>query len=273
MLALACSSTAEEPARDEGPAQTVAFAGGDLDVATLAERDDARTLAVHEPYEDRRVRFEVVPAGPVLDAHLPRWRDAEELVFVCADGYRAGVPVSRLLRHEPHLAFAREGGDFAIDKPVGGEVERVPLAPAYLVWENLEDPVVRAEGDWGWPYQIVGVEIADLDARYGGMTVPDHASEDARRGFVAFRRYCARCHAINGQGGDVGPELNYPASVTEYVDARWLRRWILEPLSVRHGTPMPGLPRGVPDRDAVAEDLVAYLDAMAERKLAPPDAD
>lgn len=253
----------EQPARVDAPS-AIRFPGGPVEPSAFGADQDLR---VFEPYEEREVTFRAAPARTILDAHLPGWRDADEVVFECADGYRAAVPVARLLGHAPYLATARDGAEFTIDKPVGGAVVETALAPAYLVWENLGDEVVRSEGDWGWPYQIVGVSVADARERYARMTPPRDAGESVERGFTAFRRWCARCHAINGQGGEVGPELNVPASVTEYIEPTWLRRWIGEPQSVRRGTPMPGLPSGVPERERTIEDLVAYLEAMAERKL------
>jgi mono/diheme cytochrome c family protein len=230
-------------------------------------------VRVWDPYEQRAVRFSAVLATEILDSIWgDAWRTQDELVFECSDGYRAGVPVARLLRHRAHFAFARadrDDGAFVIDKPVAGEVERTSLSPAYLIWENENDEIIRREGDWGWPYQIVAVHWASVAERYARLTPPADATPQALEGFGHFRRYCSRCHAINGQGGQVGPELNYPASVTEYIRSPWLTRWIADPTSVRHGTPMPGLPRDVPDRDVAVQALVAYLEAMSRRKLAP----
>ena len=218
--------------------------------------------------------FDALPALPLLDEQLgPAWRQADELIFECADGYRAAVPVSRFLAHQAFFAVSRVDTDFAIDKPVGSATVRTALAPAYLVWENMDDALVRSEGDWGWPYQVVGVTIAEHAAeRYARMAPPADASESATRGFAVFRRYCSRCHAINGEGGAVGPELNYPASVSEYIEPSWLRRWVDAPQTVRRGTPMPGLPEGIPERDAALDDVLAYLNAMAQRKLGPDPA-
>lgn len=292
-LMAGCSEEAprDEPASTESPAAAgrsepeatadappapsprgVAFSVGErVFGANLADRTEGRvTVAVHEPYEQREVRFEAFPAAALFDELLgAEWRAAEELVFECADGYRAAVPVSRFLEHEAYVAVAREGAGFAIDKPVGGAVERTELAPAYLIWENLRDAQVRSEGDWGWPYQIVAVSPASTAERYGRMTPPGDAGAQAQRGFMVFRRYCSRCHAVNGDGGTLGPELNYPASVTEYIEPTWLRRWIDAPLTVRHGTHMPGLPTGIAEREAALDDVIAYLTAMAGRKLAP----
>ncbi len=292
-------TTEPEPAASATLPHTIRFGVGEtarlLDVR--AQEMDTNVVEVVDPYEDDVVRFEVRPARTLLDEMFGEtWRSQEELVFVCHDGYRAGVSVARLLRHRVWFAFARQDASFAIDKPVGGEVVRTELAPAYLVWDSLRDDVIRSEGDWGWPYQIVAVEYATVAERYARLTPPqvegmaarveptdstvgettavtDPAADAAsvQRGFDAFRRYCTRCHAINGQGGTVGPELNYPANVTEYLKPEWLVRWIGDPQSVRHRTPMPGLPAGVPHRDETIADLVAYLTAMADRKLEPQD--
>ena len=275
------SCSGEAPPREGAQGATapatalgIRFGASDSAPVDLSTHGAGRvTVAVHDPYEDHVARFEALPAVALFDELLGAgWRTADELVFECADGYRAAVPVARFLEHRAYLAFARADADFAIDKPVAGEVERTSLAPAYLVWENLLDAQVRSEGDWGWPYQIVRVTLASAGERYARMAPPTGADERVVHGFATFRRYCSRCHAINGEGGEVGPELNYPASVTEYLEPTWLRRWIDAPLTVRHGTPMPGLPPGIPEREAALDDLIAYLTAMAGRKLAPEGA-
>jgi hypothetical protein len=35
----------------------------------------------------------------------------------------------------------------------------VPLGPFYLIWENIDDQQMRAEGDYAWPYQLAGVDL------------------------------------------------------------------------------------------------------------------
>ncbi|MCA9581791.1 MAG: cytochrome c [Myxococcales bacterium] len=223
------------------------------------------TVRVHDPYEDKVLAFTAVPAVPVLDRILgDRWRTAGEVEFLCRDGYRASVPSSRFQKHQAFFALGRGGRHpFTLDKPVGGTPVTTDLRPLYLVWANLDDSVVRAEADFGWPYQIVGITAVDVSAKYDRIAPPEGAGAEAERGFVAFRRWCARCHALDGVGGTVGPELNQPVSVTTYLRPEWLHRWIVDPLSVRRGTPMPGLPKDIPDRERTARDIVAYLGAVA----------
>jgi cytochrome c1 len=54
--------------------------------------------------------------------------------------------------------------------------------------------------------------------------------------------------------------------VTEYIQPGYLRRWIENPQGIRYNTTMPGLGKGIPQREQVTEELVAYLKAMSAAK-------
>ncbi len=238
------------------------------DVDELRQAHEVRTIRVYEPYEEREVSFEAVAFDAVLDAiYSSDWRTQEELLFTCSDGYQPTVPVGRVLEHKAWLAFDRADEDgFSILKLESGSLRRVTLSPFYLIWENLDDPQVRQEGDYGWPYQLVGVDLIRTRDRFPKMVPPEGASRDALAGFAAFRMYCSRCHAINGEGGAIGPELNYPLSPVEYRESAWLRRWIDDPSQILATSRMPRLNPGLADRDQTISNILAYLEAMSKTK-------
>lgn len=243
-----------------------------LSCAALEARVAAQRVRVHDPYEERELLFEGLPFAPLLDAvYGPGWRDEGEVIFTCRDEYQPSVAIGRFLDHRAYLALRRaDAPAFTIDKPESGAIKAVELAPAYVVWENLDDAEIRAQGDYGWPYQVVTVDLGDFLERFPRMTPADDADAAVMRGFQAFRVHCMPCHAVNGEGGTLGPELNYPVSVTEYFAEPWLGRWIDDPESVRQRPrmPRPALPER--DREAAIADIIAYLRAMAHRKQAPP---
>jgi mono/diheme cytochrome c family protein len=257
-----------------------AVAQVELGFAKHGEAVTTRTLAdlraavpkemvrVYEPYESGEAEFVALPFAMVLDlVYGEAWREEEELLFTCSDGYQPTVPVKRVLEHRAWLAFDRsDEPGFTIHKRESGEVKRIELAPFYLIWENLDDEKVRSEGDYGWPYQLVGVDLIRTRDRFARMLPPAGAPQSVRDGFAAFRVHCSRCHTINGQGGSIGPELNGAVPSVASRERDWIARRIDDPSRVMEKARMPRLDPQLPQRERVIGDLIAYLEAMARAK-------
>jgi mono/diheme cytochrome c family protein len=241
-----------------------------LDSAALEAIGAPRTVRVFEPYEGRELDFLAFDFDAILDAvYGEAWRREEELLFTCRDGYQPTVPVARFLEHRAWLAFERAGArDFSIAKLESGATRRVELSPFYLIWENLDDARVRREGDYGWPYQLVGVELIRTRERFPRMAPPAGAPPEVRAGFAAFRVHCSRCHKLNGEGGAIGPELNGAASPLALRERAWLRAWIAEPSRILPTARMEPLAPALPDRERTIDEILAYLAAMAAARSA-----
>ncbi len=253
---------------------SLAFRRHGAPVATRDQRALSRlatveTVRVFEPYEQREVSFVALRFDRVLDAlYGADWREQEELLFTCRDGYQPTVPVARVLAHTAWLAFERAGAPaFSIRKFESGRHQDVSLAPFYLIWENIADAQVRSDGDYGWPYQLVGVELIRSRDRFPRMAPPADAAPRVHEGFAAFRIHCSRCHPVNGEGGRIGPELNRAPSPVGRRDAAWLRDWIDDPARIAPGTRMERLDPALPGRGAVIDSIIAYLQAIAEHPL------
>jgi mono/diheme cytochrome c family protein len=229
----------------------------------LQQEIEAGALAVFEPYEAQEVDFVALPFAAVLDAvYGSGWRREEELLFTCSDGYQPTVPVQRAIDHRAWLAFERKGQGFTIRKSEAGELRTVALGPFYLIWENLDDAQVRQEADYGWPYQLVGVDLIRTRDRFPGMLPPADASSAALAGFRGFRVHCSKCHKVNGEGGSIGPELVAAASPLAHRDRAYLRRWIEDPAKIQPNARMPALNPALPDRARAIDEILAYLEAM-----------
>lgn len=246
-----------------------------VDIATLRRSVTPRRIRVFEPYEGREVAFDALAFDAVLDAVYGNdWRTQQELVFLftCEDGYQPTLPVQRVLDHQAWLAFDRADEEgFSIHKLESGSQRRIDLSPFYLIWENLDDKQMRDEGDYGWPYQLVGVDLIEARERFPNTAPPKGASAAAVLGYAAFRVHCGRCHRINGAGGTIGPELNYPVSPVEYWKGEWLRKWIDDPSKIRPEARMPRLNPALPDRMQTIDNIIAYLQAMSNAKVEPPN--
>jgi mono/diheme cytochrome c family protein/5-hydroxyisourate hydrolase-like protein (transthyretin family) len=171
-----------------------------------------------------------------------------EIVFVCGDGYRPTMKLEKLLRGAPFLAFqdvdAKEGN--WIDLP------KVKFAPFYIVWTD----VTFDDHSWSMPYGLVKIEVKKSEDKL----LPKDPNMMA--GFALFRDKCNRCHQINGIGGDMGTELNYPKSVTEYWKEADLKAFIKHPTSYRQNAKMPEMDVN----DAQIDTIVQYLGYMSQHK-------
>ncbi len=243
-----------------------------VDVKTLSGTDvrsmGSQRVTVDDPHEHRAIDMIGVRATSLLDSTLgPSWRSADDVVFTCADGFHPSIPVRLFLLGDAYVAYARpDSHDFAVQEE---PAKRTRVGPYYLVWKKGagETPPEPA-----WPYQVTGLEVTDFASRFAAAIPPAElgASEPlAREGFERFRTFCLPCHTMNGVGGDVGPELNYPVSVTEYFAEPTLRQWIVDPKQVRWNAKMPPpLPEG-DERPHTVDAVVAYLKTMARAKRAP----
>ncbi|MGE0697492.1 MAG: cytochrome c [Hyphomicrobiaceae bacterium] len=225
-----------------------------------------RTVEVFEPHlaaggSKTRVAYVGWPAETALDHLLgPGWRaSGGEIEARALDGYVSRVPVSRLLRQRAFLVVARaDGAPFTVDNIAQGE-RGVPLAPYYLVWDNVGDPALLADGASYWPYQIasLGVVASDLE-----RLLPAGLGGRFREEAELAQRLCLACHRLAGTGGD-----KHPIDLAERVrdmQAEAFTRWLLEPAKVRPGTTMPAIEpsRQEPERKQLAERLFTYLRAM-----------
>jgi mono/diheme cytochrome c family protein len=252
----------------------IEFKNGDqiantLSLSELGTITPAVSLKVFEMHENAERIYRTFATRPVFDKVFGKdWEKAREIVFTSIDGYQPSIPVAKFLAHDAYFAFAREDGTpFTMTGTLQNN-EIIQLGPLYLVWDNINSKALLESGAADMPWQIKSVEIKFV-APFPNMSPPPESSAEAQRGFMHFRKHCMACHTINGQGGGKVPELNYPASVVEYIRPEYLKRWIENPQSIRYNTAMPGLAEEIPNRPKVIEELIAYLKAMSTAKRPP----
>lgn len=235
----------------------------------LAEKIPPTRVTVENPSTTKAATYQ----GAALPALLTlvygdRWKNAGLVKFITRDGYQPVVPVTHISQHSGLMAYADAGQDRlqALGDGHGGIVDPGPF---YLVWENIQDSAARKDPWLQWPWQLAKVELTSIEREYPQTAPPPGASEAVMRGFNGFLSHCAKCHQINGEGGAIGPELNYPVNVTEYWQNDWLPKFIAHPQAIRHNSKMVGYQSASPNPSAEIDDIVAYLRAMKDRKLAP----
>ena len=157
--------------------------------------------------------------------------------------------------------------------PAGGfdpiDYRQADPAPFYVIWKGAgERDVVR----YPWPYQLAEIAVVRVEDRFPHAVPPGAPpGSAAARGFAVFRRSCLQCHAINGDGGRVGPELNVPQSIVEYRPEAQLRAFIRDPA---YASATRRCRRTRTSRDADLDALLAYFRHMSQHRFDPlhPDA-
>jgi mono/diheme cytochrome c family protein len=238
-----------------------------LDAEALERRCGVRTVEIDDPYYEARKRFRACPLGEVLalgfgaPAATLRGRD---VLLRALDGYAKPTTGERLTEEGGYLALGdlgRQPGAAPGWEPIGRA--GVDPGPFYVVWAK---PAQRDTHSYPWPYQLASIEVTDVGKLYP-HTVPESAPPGASawQGFAIFRGDCIACHAINGEGGRVGPDLNVPQSIVEYRPIEQVKRYIRDPRSFRYGN-MPANPHL---SDAQLDALIAYFETMKTLKHDP----
>lgn len=228
-------------------------------------------IEVVDPYHEKAMRYVAMRLRCVLDVGFEQTGGAEGqrsqgLLLLALDGYARPVLGEDLLEPGAFLAFGEAGlmgGKAARPRFAKIDRRRIDPGPFYLVWigETQNDPHVHP-----WPYQLSTIQVAPFAEAFP-RTVPGGLDPTDRgwAGYALFQRACASCHAINGEGGKIGPDLNVPRSIVEYRPIDQIRGYIRNPEATRY-TSMPAHPNlSEADLDA----LIAYFSAMSQRKDDP----
>ncbi len=235
-----------------------------LDLLDLQSKNklgkDTIVAIINDPVYHKTKKYKAVNALELIQNEIDLSKidpKNTKIVFECIDGYKPEMPLELFLKAKPYLAFQD------VDAPKGTKWEAIikngnemNAAPFYIVYESVSEKDNR----YKWPYNLVKIHLEPLNK----STKELFPAQDKKleTGYILFQDQCITCHAINGIGGTMGPELNYPKSVTEYWKENELVNYIVNPASFRHKVKMPTL--GITKQQSM--EIVDYLKYMSERK-------
>jgi cytochrome c2 len=231
----------------------------DLQTKNKLGKDTVVTI-VNDPVYHKTKKYRAVNALLLLKNEIDLSKvDIKNtlIVFECIDGYKPEMPLELFLKTNPFLAFkdvdASKGSNWEKIVKNGNEMNADPF---YLVYTSV--PTDKQE--YKWPYNVIKFRFESKNKNIEALQPKD--DEKAMKGFALYQKQCITCHTINGIGGEMGPELNYPKSVTEYWKETELVDYIVDPASFRHKVKMPTL--GITKQES--QEIVDYLKYMSEHK-------
>lgn len=231
----------------------------DLQTKNKLGKDTIVTIA-NDPVYHKEKKYKAVNASALIINEIDlRKIDPKntKIVFECIDGYKPEMPLELFLKAKPYLAFQD------VDAPKGSKWETIVkdgnemnADPFYIVYPSVSSKDSR----YKWPYNLVKIYLEPLNK--STIELYPLKNRKLESGYTLFKNHCLTCHAINGIGGTMGTELNYPKSVTEYWKENELVNYIVNPASFRHKAKMPTL--GITKQQS--QEIVDYLKYMSENK-------
>lgn len=221
-----------------------------------------QTVEIDDPVYERKMTYDGFALADVLQLAEANADDkANEIVFTALDGYSPNMSYAQLKALKGYLVFQEHGrkGFMMVNQ---GKTRLSP-GPFYVVWqsENGEKPPAEVP----WPYQLAKIEVVNWALKYPRVVPPKAAPDSPEmKGFVIFKSECIRCHSINLQGGDVGPELGAPQNVTEYWKPEVLKAFVHDAPSFRYKSKMPSF-KAMPEEQLA--QVLAYLAYMKDFKI------
>ena len=240
----------------------LAFSDQNLDLKYLQSKLSSKVITVDDPVYKKKKTFEGFLLTEVIKL-LNLKNKEEEIEFHCLDGYKPVIDLDLIEKGQPYLVYRdvefKDWEEFEV-----GKSKKTP-GPFYLIWPSKIEEA-------NWPYQVIGIYQVDFSKKYS-KTFPQNLkknSEEIKRGFHVFRKHCLKCHSINLEGGELGPELNIPKNITEYRSQKYLKEFILDSNSFRLKSPMP------PFKDILTNqeigEVLSYISWMKRSKFADPAA-
>jgi len=231
----------------------------DLQAKNRLGKDTIITIA-NDPVYHKKKKYNAVSASFLIKNEIDLSKidpKNTKIVFECIDGYKPEMPLDLFLKAKPYLAFKD------IDAPKGSKWEKIhkngnemSADPFYIVYESVSEKDIR----YKWPYNLVKIHLEPLNKSTKELF--PIKNKELESGYTLFKNYCITCHSLNGIGGKMGPELNYPKSVTEYWKEDQLVDYIVNPASFRDKVKMPTL--GISKQQS--QEIVDYLKYMSENK-------
>ncbi len=247
---------------DDNP--TLKFQASDqtISIRTLSElKDSLHVLRVQlfDPHYNKNKEFKGFLLSQLFEFGFGKDISPDNytnVVFEAVDGYEAVCSIDKIKESGGYVVF--EDVEFPNWEPV--ERQEASPAPFYVVWKKSHQ---TTENAYPWPWQLAAIRLVTFEDQYPKV-YPQGANENSNvyAGFNLFKERCFRCHAMNKQGGKIGPDLNAPKSILSYRTEFMIKEMIKHPSNYRH--------TNMPDHKDLSEyqlnNLIEYFHHMNEKK-------
>ena len=204
-----------------------------------------------------------------LAKHLGESPQADLVVAICDDLYRANYSRAYIAAHHPALVLEING------KPPDGwpkdaETHASNMGPYMITHEHFTPrfKILSHPDEPQVPWGVVRLEFRNEDKVFGAIApVGANAnSPEVQAGFAIAKQNCFRCHNLDGEGGQKAGRPWLVLSAWATADADYFRGYVHDPRSKNLHAQMPGFA----NYDAATLDaLRAYFSTFTSLPAAP----
>lgn len=253
ILAIAC-------ANDKGPSPEIQFSKGDqpdqrFSLSVLRDNLKSHEISLFDVEYKKDKTYQAFLFNDVLDfAYGDLYKDGSwsSIAFTAIDGYKAVIDMEKFKEPEAYLVF--RDNEYNNWEPIPNHGDDT-VAPYYLLFTN---PDKIPKKGFSWPWSITDINLVVLQDQYALSTPQESAPEEVLAGYKLFMTRCSSCHAISGEGGGIGPDLNKPQNILTYRSEDMVRSFIVESSKFRVGK-MPDFKDLSSDQVDILIDYLYYL--------------
>ena len=202
-------------------------------ITDLMDAIDIHDVNIYDIHFEKNKKYRAFLFNDVLK-HIYGKSDLADswsgIAFTAVDGYKAVIPTSYFSLSDAYLVF--QDMDFPEWQAIPNHGDDT-VAPFYLIWTK-EDEI--PQNGFKWPWSIYSIGLMHVEAEYA-IATPDeeNVEESVMDGYHLYMKRCSSCHAISGEGGNLGPDLNKPQNILSYRSEEMVRSFIRESSSFRIG--------------------------------------
>jgi mono/diheme cytochrome c family protein len=229
----------------------------DIDLSNLEKNIEVHKIKFYDPQYKKDKKYEGFALQDILQFGFgDNWNSSDytDVAFEALDGYTSVSTLAKVSEPGGYIVF--KDLEYEDWEPIS--IKEVNPGPFYLVWTGKDQTTAN---EYPWPWQLSSIYLIKFEEQYSAVS-PSGVSEnsDVYKGYKIFKGRCIRCHAMNSEGGKVGPDLNSPQSIVIYRNTYMIKEFIKHPSKYRY-TQMPDHP-DLSDQDL--DNLISYFNYMNE---------
>jgi len=204
-------------------------------LAKLKSKLTTHAISLFDPHYAADKNYQAFALHDVLNLGFGKaWQQGEfaDITFMATDGYQALGNIEQLKQTGGFIVYAD------IDHASWQGIGRAKASPGpfYLVWQHKDQSTQQG---FPWPWALAQMSLVKFSDKYTHV-YPQQVKTGSKvyQGYELFKQRCFRCHAMNQQGGKVGPDLNAPQNILAYRSEAMVKAFIKNPQQFRY-THMP----------------------------------